>query len=239
MLERVWIAVALVVGCCSGASAQSRSFECRAGKIIDIGTASKTVDKVQDAYAGIQALSADFGQDSFVAALEVSEFSSGKVWFSKPGKMKWLYQSPEEQTFLVRNETLWFYQKQENQLTIDEFRNVLISDLPVAFIMGIGDLKKDFKLISACEGMEGTILEFEPRIKQADPNRGASLKSFRLLIGSDFIPRGARVSDVGNNVTAIVLKDLQINPQIVESTFAANFPKGGDINDRRRKSEVG
>lgn len=180
-------------------------------------------------------MQAVFAQDSFVAALEISELSTGKVLFSKPGKMKWSYASPEEQVFLVRDQTLWFYQKRENQLLIDDFKNVLISDLPVAFLMGLGNLKNDFNVLRACRGTDGTIFELSAKSDKND--RAKELKSFELLVGEGGLPHGARIRDAGGNSTAIVFTDVVANPVIPDAAFSPDFPKGGDINDRRKERQ--
>ncbi len=213
--------------------AEQGDFSCSGGKALAVAKGREVVQHVQEAYSKVASLSASFSQDSFVSALEISEMSSGTVWFTRPGKMKWLYLSPEEQTFLVRDGTLWYYQKSENQLVIDDFKDRVISDLPVAFLMGLGNLSRDFNLLRACPGAVGTILEFAPgQTAQSTPS--SSLKAFKLLVGDDFYPRGAAVTDVGGNTTSILLSGLSVNVKVPEDTFAASFPKGGDINDRRK-----
>lgn len=229
------IALLLVQG--TSLFAQTRAFDCLPGKKVSAKEGQAAVDKIQDSYSKVKTLEANFLQDSFVASLEVSELSSGQVWFSKPGRMKWHYKRPDEQTFIVRDETLWLYQNRENQLLIDDFKNVLISDLPVAFLMGLGNLSRDFKLQQACQGSEGMVLEFAPVVSgSADAKQ--SLKSFRLLVSGDYSPKGAKVSDIGGNTTAILLEDRKLNNAIADQTYASEFPKGADINDRRNKDKA-
>ena len=167
-----------------------------------------------------------------MAALELSEVSSGTFLLRKPGEMKWLYQSPSEQTFLVKNETLWLYQVQEKQVLIDKFRNVLLSDLPIAFLMGIGNISKDFSFVSGCVGSDGTVFELK-----GNGESGKNLSSFKLLIGhGSYLPTGARIADVGGNVTAIILGSLEIDAKLPVSIFEPDFPKGIDVQDRRQNS---
>lgn len=215
-------------------SAQERAFDCPGGKELSASAGKEIVEKVQKAYADVKGLKAQFVQASFIQALEVSEGSQGEVWFRKPGLMKWVYSDPEVQTFLVRDDTLWFYQQREQQVLVDQFKDVLISDLPVSFLMGIGDLSKDFSLQKACSGPEGTVLEFEPKGGQPQDEE-KRLQSFRLLVGSNYMPSGARVSDAGGNTTAILLRKVDVNPAIPDETFAPDFPKGIDVIDRRTK----
>ena len=224
------------------AGAQSRSFECLIAKDkLASAQAQDALAQVQVAYAAVSSLKASFQQESYLASLESSETSSGSVWFSKPGKMKWNYAEPDIQTFLVKDSTLWLYQKEENQVLIDEFRKVLISDLPVSFLMGLGNLKSDFSVVSACQNSEGLVFNLVP----AKSNEGGSkiksdegLKGFRLLVNPNTnLPKGAMVTDVGGNVTAITLDGLDPNPKVSDSVFSADFPKSADINDRRIKGE--
>lgn len=211
------------------ASAQSPSFEC-SPKALKIGNSDgqSLLAKVQTSYNGVASLRADFDQESYMAALEMGESSSGKMWFSKPGKMRWDYTFPEEQTFTVREKTLWLYQKNENQVLIDDFRNVLITDLPVAFLMGIGDLTKDFKFLKGCETPDGIVVELSPKSQE-------KLQGFSLLIDTgSSLPIGAKVTDVGGNITSIRLSKLETVSKVEDNIYDPIMPPGADVVDRRK-----
>lgn len=217
------------------ATAQSTNFECKGQKPLKNG--ANLVERVQSAYTQVSALSAKFVQNSYLAALETSEVSSGEVIFAKPGQMRWHYSGPDEQDFVVKQETVWFYQKSDNQVLIDDFRDVLISDLPVSFLMGIGDMQRDFKLEQACQNGEGIVLRMSPR--QSDPAK-QELESFRLLVNAQsFLPLGAMVNDVSGNRTTIILSEMQLNPQIEARAFDTEFGSGADLIDRRSEKKRG
>ena len=193
------------------------------------------LNKVQFHYSALKSFEASFTQDSHLAALDQSELSSGQVWFLKPGRMKWIYQVPEPQTFIVREETLWLYQPEQNQIVVDKFSKVLLSELPAAFLMGLGDLSKKFELLSACRNSDGVVLELAPRGKEE-----SSLQGFWLLVNAaTFFPEGARVSDVGGNLTSIILREIKTDmPSIVDGLFKAEYPRGVDLIDRRAQSPL-
>ncbi len=213
-----------------GASGLGASFECNTP--MPSAMASELLGKTQAAYNELKGLRATFQQYSWLAALDQGESSGGIVSFMKQGNMRWEYAYPEEQVFLIREHTLWLYQKELNQVVIDKFEKVLISDLPVAFLMGIGDLKKDFNLGESCRNSESFVFALEPLARKGSDSQ---LKKFLLLVDSvTFLPRGARVVDAGGNTTEIVLSALQPNPaDLQEKTFEATFPDGVDITDRR------
>jgi outer membrane lipoprotein carrier protein len=222
--------IALSPGASTALAGGQDQFECRGESTVP-AVAQKLLGDVESSYRGLQTLRAAFIQDSYMAALDVSERSSGEMVFVKPGRMRWDYRSPEEQTFLVRDTTVWFYQPQAKQVLIDEFRDVLISDLPVAFLMGLGGLSDKFEVARACVDGAGVVFELRPRGAGADEG----LKGFILKVDEKRLPVGARVVDVGGNETTIFLTDRKPNLEVAESLFKAEFPAGTDINDQRAK----
>jgi outer membrane lipoprotein carrier protein len=208
------------------------AFECR-GNPLTPAAGAALLAEVQTTYGRTKTLRARFVQDSYLAALDASERSGGQVWFEKPGKMRWEYESPETQLFVVRDETVWLYQPASNQVLIDRFRDVLISDLPVSFLMGLGSLSTDFTLRKACPTPAGgAVLELAPRAGGAQASSDA-LAGFVLLVDAGRMPSGAKVVDVGGNITAIRLLEVTPNAAIDSARFNPDFPKGTDINDQR------
>lgn len=222
-----------------GASLLAESFSCaKASPKISPNEALAIVQRVQAQYSSIGSMRGDFSQDSFVAALDEGELSSGSMVFLKPGKMRWSYKKPREQEVVIRDGEMWIYQPDKGQVLIDRIDNVLLSALPISFLMGLGNLTKDFKVLSACYAVrDGVLLSFEP-VKsgpQDGKQRGENLEGFTLLVDHrGGVPRGAKVNSVGGNRTVILFEGLEVNPaQGVDDRFKLEYPKGVDILDRR------
>lgn len=240
---RVWYLTISLVGaaaplvCTHSSEAASRAFDCVAGGQGTVNGA-ELLSKVQKRYEGVSSLRARFEQDSYFAATDSFIPSKGEVLFGKPGKMRWHYDPPEEQVFVLNDGNFWAYQAEQHQVTVDQVDKVLISKLPVTWLMGVGNLSKDFSLASACRGPEGVVLNLTPKVKTSrssqDPN---GLQKFALLVDeSTNLPKGAQVFHVGGNVDALVLANLAVNPTtnpIGAKDFEASFPKGADIIDNR------
>jgi outer membrane lipoprotein carrier protein len=223
----------------SAARAEPREFLCEPNSDNRLSSSElqEALNKTQERYEGIAALRASFEQDSFLKALEISEQSGGTVVFAKPGKMRWEYSKPEPQTFLIADSTFWLYQPREKQLLIDKMEQMLLSELPVAFLMGIGSLKEQFIADSGCRNFDGIVLKLLPKIKGVtNGSKDEQLRMFTLLIGSStYLPVGAKTLDVGGNETAILLRDLVIEPKLPSDFFEASFPSDIDVQDRRAK----
>jgi outer membrane lipoprotein carrier protein len=73
---------------------------------------------------------------------------SGTVYFSKPGRMRWEYESPEEKLFIVDGANVWFYVPADR--TASRAKMGASSDwrTPLAFLTGKSDFDK------LCRGME-------------------------------------------------------------------------------------
>ena len=233
------LGAALVV-CLHGgvASAQLKSFECDKKGPIDAKRAQSILERVQAEYAQIETMRGSFRQDSYVAALDEGEQSSGTMVFSKPGLMRWSYKVPRAQEVVIRNGELWMYQPDKGQVMIDDIGNVLVSALPISFLMGIGNMTKDFTLNSACYGPQGIVLRLSPRrAGQVEP-QGDGLAGFDLLVDpAKNTPSGAKITSLGGNITGIVFENLELRADPVsQGTFVLDYPKGVDVLDRRLKA---
>jgi outer membrane lipoprotein carrier protein len=223
------ITVIIIYICAFDACAQTRAFDCARDSSISQGSA--LLEKVQSSYKSVGSLKADFNQQSYLAALDISEGSSGKLYFERPGKIKWDYTKPEPQTFLLNNESVYLYQPNEKQLVIDQMKEVLLSEIPVAFIMGVGKLSEEFTIKSFCTNSDGNVLTLNPKKTESQ------VTELALLIDpSTNYPKGGKVTDQSGNVTSIVFENSQANAKLDSKTFEPNFPTGIDVNDRRPKS---
>lgn len=230
-------------------SAQVSSFSCEKGRPLPASDAARLVDAVQTSYSKVSASTGKFTQESYLAALDTSEVSSGEMWFQKPGKMRWSYKEPRPQEVVVADNTMWVYQVDKGQVMVDSIQAALLSDLPIAFLMGLGDLARDFEVKGGCRTPKGVVLSLVPRPKnpknasQNGSNSGgdgtdpaeSELSGFDLLVDEGAaLPKGAMVTALGGNVTAIVFEKLKsegITPPA--GTFVLEYPNGVDVVDRR------
>jgi outer membrane lipoprotein carrier protein len=159
--------------------------------------------------------------------------------FAKPGKMRWSYKTPRIQEVIVRDGELWMYQPDKEQVLIDDIGNVLLSALPISFLMGIGNVTKDFDLVSACRSSAGLVVKLVPHNKETKAGATEGLEGFDLLVDeAKSLPQGAKITSVGGNVTAIVFENLQLNSSGPgQERFVLEYPNGVDILDRRVKAK--
>lgn len=106
-------------------------------------TLDAVLEKLQSFYEKTGDFSADFAQEVIQKNPKRVFKKSGKVYFRKPGKMRWDYKKPEPVLYVSDGENLFCYQEEEAlvyKLSIKD--SELFHSLK--FLFGSGDFKKDF-----------------------------------------------------------------------------------------------
>lgn len=224
------------------ATAQIDRFSCAGKAPLTEAEGLAAIKEAQEWYRNHSMLQGEFSQYSYLASMDIAESSGGKVWVTNTGLMRWSYSEPEEQEFLIREDTLWYYKPADQQLVIDRFQSLLISDLPVAFLMGLGDLSKDFRFDSGC------LVEGERRLHLSPANAATAngngsgrseLSRFVLAVSTSGQPAGAQVEDISGSLNAIELTDITVSDTVTAQVFEPSFPDGIDIVDGRLNGATG
>jgi outer membrane lipoprotein carrier protein len=71
-----------------------------------------------------------------------SRIESGKVYFRRPGQMRWEYDSPEKKLFLVDGKTTWFYVPYDHTVTKAPVKESSDWRTPLALLTGKADLAR-------------------------------------------------------------------------------------------------
>ena len=133
-------------------------------------TADEIAKRVQTFYDSTKTFKADFKQEYTIKVQNVKKASTGKVVFEKPGKMSWTYDAPNGNRVVSDGKTIKVYEKENEQMFETPVKN---SQYPaaLAFLMGTGNLTKDFTFRSLDAGTMkfegGYVLEGTP--KEATP----------------------------------------------------------------------
>jgi outer membrane lipoprotein carrier protein len=180
---------------------------------------------LQQRYHGVRDFTADFVQTYRGGVLRTEIRERGTVVIKKPGRMRWVYTSPERKEFVSDGSKMYSY--------IPEDRQVLVASVPagdeastgILFLAGKGDLVKDFTASAADGGVPGTVAvkltprrdepEYEYLIVAVDP---ASLQ-IRALV----------TRDRQGGVSSIRFDNLQENKGISDKDFAFRNPRGVDV----------
>src|SRR5512141_3122640 len=102
--------------------------------------------RVQGYYERTRDLEAKFTQTYTYAGFGRRQVSSGTLRVKKPGMMRWDYAKPAPKTVAVKGSRLVQFEPEENQAYVDERFDASAMSAAVTFLLGKGDLAKEFDL---------------------------------------------------------------------------------------------
>ncbi len=107
---------------------------------------SRLIDALQAKYNRLGSLSADFTQ-IYTAPGERARRESGRLLLRKPGRMRWDYSEPERKQFFCDGRYVYEYVPADGFATRMSLKDADDWRAPFAFLLGRGDLRRDFQRI--------------------------------------------------------------------------------------------
>jgi outer membrane lipoprotein carrier protein len=104
------------------------------------------INALQRKYNKLSSLAADFTQ-IYTAPGERTRRESGRVLLKKPGRMRWDYTSPETKLFVSDGKWVYEYVPAEGYATRSSVKESDDLRAPFAFLLGRGNLRRDFRRI--------------------------------------------------------------------------------------------
>jgi outer membrane lipoprotein carrier protein len=165
---------------------------------------------------GLETLAGRFEQVTIDAEGEVTEESSGRLWFSRPDRFRWSYEAPFPQEIVADGERLWHYDVSLEQVTVREQPGAAESPL---LVLTRPELLDRFYRVTAT-GRE--LIEFEPTAEGTDVVQGR-------LYFRDGLPVQLELEDSFGQLTRLRLSELERNPELDPSLFEFTVPEGVDV----------
>ncbi len=180
---------------------------------------------LQERYQSVRDFTADFVQTYRGGVLRTETRERGTVAVKKPGRMRWIYTSPERKEFVSDGIKMYAYIPEDKQVTVSNVPTDAEAPTPVLFLAGKGDLVKDFTATPAespIPGLEAIKLtprrkepEYEYLVVTVDP---ASLQI-----------RALTTRDRQGGESTLTFENLKENQGISDKDFAFRIPRGVDI----------
>jgi len=101
---------------------------------------------LQSKYNKLRSMAADFTQ-VYTAPGEKTRRESGRLLLKKPGRMRWDYTAPETKLFVSNGRVIYEYIPADKYATKSSVKESDDLRAPFMFLLGRGNLRRDFKLI--------------------------------------------------------------------------------------------
>ncbi len=217
----------------SGAS-ESTSNETRQEGDDDSMSAESIAQKVQSIYSDTDDFQAEFKQTYRDVAAGDTKVRWGKVYFKKPGKMRWDYYEDESlesrtKTLVSDGDIFWIY-----ELEFDQVFKKCLGDSQLStslkFLMGQGELLEDFEVSmtddSTFETPELALVPKEPTSKYKKVHFQVDPETYRVDETTVFDPYG--------NTNTIDFRTIEIDNNLPDSGFEFEVPEDARLLNREK-----
>ena len=166
---------------------------------------------------------------------------AGKAYFERPGKMRWEYEAPEKNVFLVDGKTAWFYVPADHTVTRVPAKKSSDWRTPLALLAGEMKLSRicnkigyapqrapenSADVVLYCE-LRGASKSDEGKDVDGQPAQGGAqdVAYLEVVENSGELVR-VLVNDSGGVGIEFRFANWQFNPRLEESLFRFQVPRG-------------
>lgn len=166
-------------------------------------------------------ITADFSQMTLSSNGANMQDTTGTMVVKRPGMFRWHTNPPLEQELVSNGETIWLYDPDLMQVTVQKMDQRL-THTPALLLSGdVSTLQENFT-IALTEG--GNVLDFVLTPKANDSMFDSLRLSFR-----DGIINDMQMSDPVGQRTNILFQNVQLNPDVDTDLFTFDIPDGVDV----------
>lgn len=188
---------------------------------------NSVIDGIQNKYEEINSFHATFTQSSEVKALNKTQTAEGEVWFKKPGKMRWSFQTPNKDQIVSDGKTLWFYDEEEQQVIETPVAQVSETQSTTTLLSGLGNIKELFDA-SFAESKDMTsngsyLVDLVPRGEEEYNKVTISVDKNDMMVNTIYL------YDPFGNLTTVKLAGIKTNGDVSDTLFTFNTPDGVEV----------
>jgi len=187
-------------------------------------TLEQILDRMEQHYTN-KSFTAEFGQESSLKAMDITDFASGKMYVRYPGMMRWEYQKPEKQIIITDGKKLWIYRPDDNQVMTGSAPAFFSDGKGASFLSDIKLIREKFN-ISKVQSTDDYFyeLKLEPREKTLD------VSDIRISVTKNTftVIRIITYNSYGDE-NRIELINNTFNVKLDDSLFSFDIPPGADV----------
>ena len=193
------------------------------------------IKKMQKRFDRVRAFKADFKQETYSGAAQLTTSGKGKLYIKKPRMMRWDYSEPERQSFVTDGKTTWLYIPAEKRILIDDARHFFDSPLVKSFLDGPKNLKKYFKVRAKRDSnYKGFVLILTP----GKQNKQLEIEKIKIWVKKGrYQIEAVETKDYMGNRNKVTLENIEVKETLPDGLFKLTVP-GGVVVERNVDSGI-
>ena len=183
------------------------------------------IKNLQKQYDQTKDFSALFTQETMTKSLGAPAIVNGKLYFKKPGMMKWEYSDPINNQIISDGTTLWYYIPDDKQVRVYNALESFEQEFFLAYLFGEGSLEENFEV--ALAELDPEQAEEYYLIALAPKDVNSTVERILLLVNREtYNIHQFNTYDILGNVTRIAFEDIKVNSGLKDSLFHFIVPSG-------------
>jgi outer membrane lipoprotein carrier protein len=182
---------------------------------------------VENRYNRLKSMSAHF-QQLVRQGPGVIRREEGRLYLSKPGRMRWEYESPETKLFVTDGKRVALYIPGENRVMESAIKETEDIKAPLAFLLGRLDFEEQFQRMETSPQFVPT--EAGNFVFRAYSKQLAERMEWVLFeVTPGFEIRRVVARERGGLETEFRFDGMETNPRLAESMFRFTAPEGVEV----------
>ncbi len=184
--------------------------------------------RLQAKYEQVRDFTADFEHTYTGGVLRRKAVERGRVQVKKPGKMRWVYTSPEKKEFVSDGRKLYSYIPQDQQVMVSAVPPADEASSPALFLAGKGDVLRDF--VPSIAGDLPNVATDQVALKLV-PKRQQQEYDWLVLVLDRRSLRIERLvtADAQGGTSSFSFSNIRENVGLPDTTFTFTIPRGVDV----------
>jgi outer membrane lipoprotein carrier protein len=182
------------------------------------------IQRIEARYNNARTLQVNF-TETYQVAGHPRPPESGTLTIKKQGKMRWDYSHPEGKLFISDGRNVFLYTAGDNRVEKVPLKNTEDMRVPLAFLLGHLDLKREFKDFQTRPGEGGTWLDAWPKTDHTPYTQ------VDMLVDASGEIRELKVAGRDQSVVAYTFSGEKLNPTVPDQLFRFTIPAGAQVVD--------
>lgn len=179
------------------------------------------VEALSDWLNGIESFAASFEQQRYDEYGALLETSKGEAFIRRPGRFRWAYTEPYAQTIVTDGQTLWIYDADLEQVTMNAVTEATAGS-PAELLVDGADVGKRYDIEPLEDDGDYAWFRLTPKGEARD------FRSIELGMAGEGV-RAMRLTDNLGQRTVLVFGDIRADTPLADALFEFVPPEGVDV----------
>jgi outer membrane lipoprotein carrier protein len=192
-------------------------------------TAEESVNAIirnlQNRYDETRDFTALFTQETMTRSQGAPAIANGRLYFKKPGMIRWEYSDPINNQIISDGVTLWYYIPDDRQVRVYDALEAFEQEFFLSYLFGEGNLGENFEV--ALADLDPEQAEEFYLIALAPKDINSTVDRILLLVSKEtYNIHQLNTYDILGNVTRIAFDEIEVNSGLKDSLFHFIVPSG-------------